>query len=53
MFQRRIRYSIPDATNKLNHIDLEEKLEFNDQTKKELATDYATYVIMLSHVHYP
>ena len=42
MFQRRIRYSIPDATNKLNHIDLEEKLEFNDRTKKELATDYAT-----------
>ena len=26
MFQRRIRYSIPDATNKLNHIDLEENL---------------------------
>ena len=42
MFQRRIRYSIQDATNKLNHIDLEEKLEFNDWTKKELATDYAT-----------
>ena len=42
MFQRRIRYSIPDASNKLNHIDLEEKLEFNDRTKKELATDYAT-----------
>ena len=42
MFQRRIRNSIPDATNKLNHIDLEEKLEFNDWTKKELATDYAT-----------
>ena len=41
MFQRRIRYSIPDATNKLNHIDLEEKLESNDRTKKELATDYA------------
>ena len=33
--------SIPDP-NKLNQIDLEEKLEFNDQTKKELATDYAT-----------
>ena len=43
MFQRRILYSIPDATNKLNHIDLEEKLEFNDRTKKELATDYATF----------
>ena len=42
MFQRRIRYSIPDATNKLNHIDLEEKIESNDRTKKELATDYAT-----------
>ena len=42
MFQGHIRYSIPDATNKLNHIDLEEKLEFNDRTKKELATDYAT-----------
>ena len=42
MFQRCIRNSIPDATNKLNHIDLEEKLEFNDWTKKELATDYAT-----------
>ena len=42
MFQLHIRYSIPDATNKLNHIDLEEKLEFNDRTKKELATDYAT-----------
>ena len=42
MFQRRIRYSIPDASNKLNHIDLEEKLEFGDRTKKELATDYAT-----------
>ena len=42
MFQRRICYSIPRATNKLNHIDLEEKLEFNDWTKKELATDHAT-----------
>ena len=42
MFQGHIRYSIPDATNKLNHIDLEEKLEFNDRTKKELVTDYAT-----------
>ena len=31
MFHRRIHYSLPDATNKLNHIDLEEKLEFNDQ----------------------
>ena len=41
MFQRRICYSIPDATNKLTHIDLEEKFEFNDRTKKELATDYA------------
>ena len=41
MFQRRIRCSIRDATNKLNHIDLEEKLEFNDRAKKELATDYA------------
>ena len=49
MFQRHIRYSIPDATNKLNHIDLEEKLEFNDWTKKELATDYAT---LRHHVHY-
>ena len=29
-------------TNKLNHIDLEEKLEFNDRTRKKLATDYAT-----------
>ena len=38
MFQRRIRYSIPDTTNKLNHIDLEEKLEFNDRAKKGLAT---------------
>ena len=38
MFQRRIRYSIPDATIKLNHIDLEEKLEFNDRTKQQLAT---------------
>ena len=42
MFQRCIRCSIPDATNKLNHIDLEEKLEFNNRTKKELVTDYAT-----------
>ena len=42
MFQRRIRCSILDATNKLNHIDFEEKLEFNDRTKKELAIDYAT-----------
>ena len=47
MFQRLIRYSIPDATNKLNHIDLEEKLESNDRTKKELATDYA---ILRRHV---
>ena len=31
MFHRWIHYSLPDATNKLNHIDLEEKLEFNDQ----------------------
>ena len=42
MFQCLILYSIPDAANKLNHIDLEEKLELKDQTKKELATDYAT-----------
>ena len=42
MFQRCIRYSIPDTTNKLNHINLEERLEFNDPTKKEVATDYAT-----------
>ena len=42
MFQLRIRCSIPDATNKLNHIDLEETLEFSDRTKKELATDYVT-----------
>ena len=43
MFQPRIRYFIPDATNKLNnHIDLEGKLKFNDWTNKELATDYAT-----------
>ena len=42
MFQRRIRYSMADATNKLNHIDLEEKLECNDWTQKELVTDYAT-----------
>ena len=40
IFQHCIRCFIPDAANKLNHIDLEEKLEFNDQTKKELATDY-------------
>ena len=33
MFQRRIRYSMADATNKLNHIDLEEKLECNDWTQ--------------------
>ena len=42
MFQRRIRYSLPDATNKPNNTDLEEKHEFNDRTKKELATGYAT-----------
>ena len=63
MFQCRIRYSIPDAANKLNHIDLEEKLELNDQTKKELPTDYATLrphskpfsfsVIDLVHVKQP
>ena len=42
MFQLRIRCSVPDATNKRNHIDLEEQLEFSDRTKKELATDYIT-----------
>ena len=42
MFQSRIRCSLPDTTNKRNHTDLEEQLEFNNRTKKELATDYAT-----------
>ena len=42
MFQFHLCYSIPDVTNKLNHTDLEEKLEFNDRTKKELATDYTS-----------
>lgn len=40
MFQRRILYYIPDGTSKLDHIDLEEKLQFNDRKKKELATEY-------------
>ena len=42
LLQRRICYSIPDANNKLNHTDLEKEPEFNDLTKKELATDYVT-----------
>ena len=41
LFQRRIRYSFPDATNNLNHTDLEKELEFN-LTKKDIATDYTT-----------
>ena len=42
MFKPCIPYFIPDANNKLDHIDLEEKFEFNDRRKKELNIDYAT-----------
>ena len=30
-FQHRLRFSIPDATNKVNHIDLEEKIYWSDK----------------------